>query len=209
MGKNKVRQMTAIAAFGAISGLFYAFFKFKLPFLPAFLEINFSDVPALIAGFAYGPFVGSMIQVVKVLVKLLLTSSSTAYVGELSDIVLGITIVLPATLIYKKKRTIGGAIGGMAISFITHIILACFINYFIMIPFYVEFYFNGNKEALLAMCRVALPSLNNVGWPLIFMGILPFNVIKNIIVMIIVFFVYKPLVKVINTTAKRMQKKSK
>lgn len=206
MGKNTVRQMTAIAAFGAISGILYTFLKFSLPFLPSFLEINFSDVPALIAGFAYGPFVGSMVQIVKVLVKLLLTTTGTAYVGELSDIVLGITIVLPASLIYKKHRTMKGAIGGMGASFITHVVLACFVNYFIMIPFYIEFFFNGNEEALLSMCQVAVPSLNSVGWPLIFMGILPFNVIKNIIVMIIVFFVYKPLVKVINTTAKRMQK---
>ena len=206
MKKNKVQKMTAIAAFGAISGLLYAYLKFSLPFFPSFLEINFSDVPALIAGFAYGPYVGTMVQVIKVILKLLLTSTGTAYVGELSDLVLGITIVLPASLIYKKNRTIKGALIGMGTSFLTHIALACLINHFVLIPFYIELFFNGDQEVLLKICQAAISSINDVGWPLIFMGVLPFNIFKNIIVMIIVFFVYKPLFKVINATARKMQK---
>ena len=99
---NRVKKMTAIASFGAVSGLLYAYLKFSLPFFPSFLEINFSDVPALISGFAYGPLVGALVQVVKVLLKLLLTGSSTAYVGELSDLVLGVIIVLPSAFIYKS-----------------------------------------------------------------------------------------------------------
>ena len=206
MKNMSLKQMTAIASFGAIGGLLYAYLKFSVPFLPAFLEINFSDVPALISGFAYGPFVGAMVQVVKVLVKLLLTGSSTAYVGELSDLVLGITIVLPAAFIYKYHRTIKGAITGLIASFVTHIVLAIFINHFILIPFYIKFFFDGNEQVLLAVCQAAVPSIDSVGWPLILMGVLPFNLLKNVIVMVIVFFVYKPLFKVINATARKMQK---
>lgn len=205
---NRVKKMTAIASFGAVSGLLYAYLKFSLPFFPSFLEINFSDVPALISGFAYGPQVGGWVQIVKVLLKILLTGSSTAYVGELSDLVLGIIIVLPASFIYKRNRTIKGAIFGMMVSCITHLIFACIINNYLLIPFYIELFFNGNEQVLLNVCQAAMPSIKEVGWPLTLTAILPFNLFKNIIVLIIVFFVYKPLVKVINATAKKMHKKN-
>lgn len=209
MGRNTVKKMTAIASFGAIAGILYAFLKFSLPFFPSFLEIKFCDVPALIAGFAYGPLVGALVQVVKILLKLLLVGTSTAYVGELSDLVLGIIIVLPASFIYLKKRTLKGAILGMGVSFITHLVFACVINNYIMIPFYIKLFFNGDETILLKVCQAAMPSIKEVGWPLTLAAILPFNALKDIIVLTIVFFVYKPLVKVINSTAKRMHKKEK
>ena len=207
MKNNKVKKMTAIASFGAISGLLYAYLKFSLPFFPSFLEINFSDVPSLIAGFAYGPLVGALVQAVKVLLKIILVGSSTAYVGELSDLVLGVIIVLPAALIYKKNRTINGAIIGMGVSCITHLLFACLVNNYILIPFYIKLFFNGDETILLKVCQAAMPSIKEVGWPLTIAAILPFNALKNIVVLTIVFFVYKPLVKVINVTARRMYKK--
>ena len=205
---NRVKKMTAIASFGAVSGLLYAYLKFSLPFFPSFLEINFSDVPALISGFAYGPQVGGWVQIVKVLLKILLTGSSTGYVGEFSDLVLGVIIVLPASFIYKRNRTIKGAVLGMIASCIAHVFFACLINNYVLIPFYIELFFKGDEEILLNVCQAAMPSIKEVGWPLTLTAILPFNLFKNIIVLIIVFFVYKPLVKVINATAKKMHKKN-
>ena len=201
-----MNKMTAIASFGAVSGLLYAYLKFSLPFFPSFLEINFSDVPALISGFAYGPQVGGWVQIVKVLLKILLTGSSTGYVGEFSDLVLGVIIVLPASFIYKRNRTIKGAIFGMMVSCLIHLFFACLMNNYILIPFYSELF--GGKDNVLKACQLVMPSIKNIGWSLTLTAILPFNLFKNIIVLIIVFFVYKPLVKVINATAKKMHKKN-
>lgn len=199
MKNNKVRNMTAIAIFGALAGILYAMLRFNIPGFPMFLEINFSDVPALISGFAYGPFVGSMVQVVKVLIKIVISPTSTSYVGELSDLLLGVAIVLPTAIFYKKNRTFKGAIIGTLIGVFSHLFLALLINKFILIPFYVKLF---SLEKVASMCL----GLDVYGWDLIFFGILPFNAIKDVIVVILVFLIYKPLFKIINATAKRMQK---
>ena len=76
------RKVVMIGMFGAISGILYCF-DFGLPIAPSFYKLDFSELPALIAGFAFGPVAGVLVEFVKQLVKLLLKSTSTAFVGDL------------------------------------------------------------------------------------------------------------------------------
>ncbi len=75
-------SMAVMAILTAVSYILYLFVKFPLPFLfPAFLDIQISEMPALLGGFALGPVQGAIIVIVKCLLKL--PFSSTACVGEL------------------------------------------------------------------------------------------------------------------------------
>ena len=190
--------MARIAIFGSLSGLLYAFIKFPLPFLPPFLEINFSDVPAFIASYAFGPFVGALVQVVKVLIKIILVGTSTAYVGEFADVVFGIAIVIPAGIIYARHHNFKGAIYGAIAGGLFNLLVTTIGNVYIMIPFYVRFFFNGNGNILLGIVQSVNPAITNIQWSLLVWGILPFNIIKNTIMILITFIAYKrlsPLIK--------------
>lgn len=190
--------MARIAIFGSLSGLLYAFIKFPLPFLPPFLEINFSDVPAFIASYAFGPFVGALVQVVKVLIKIILVGTSTAYVGEFADVVFGIAIVIPAGIIYARHHNFKGAIYGAIAGGLFNLLVTTIGNVYIMIPFYVRFFFNGNGNILLGIVQSVNPAITNIQWSLLVWGILPFNIIKNTMMILITFIAYKrlsPLIK--------------
>ena len=199
MAKNQLtHSMARIAIFGALSGVLYSFLKFPLPFLPTFLELTFSDVPALIASYAFGPLIGGLVQVVKVFIKIILVGTSTAYVGEFADIIFGIAIVVPTAIYYQKHRNFKGAIVGIIIGGLVNLVVTSFGNLWVMLPFYVQFYFNGDASILLSMVQSTNASITNVGWSLVLWGILPFNIIKNTIIIVITFLVYKrisPIIK--------------
>ena len=195
--KISTKTITRVAIFGSISALLYCFLKFPLPFFLSFYELNFSDVPALIGGFAFGPLAGSLIQVVKVVIKLLFVGTSASYVGELSDLLLGIVMVLPASLYYKYHRNIKGAIIGSIISAVTNVILGAFTNYFILLPFYGELFFKNGISDLINMIINAYPSFSinetNALLMCILIFTIPFNAIKNAIIVILTFILYKRL----------------
>ena len=191
-------HMARVAIFGALAGVFYSFLKFPLPFLPPFLEINFSDVPALIASYAFGPIIGSLVQVVKIIVKIIIVGTSTAYVGEFADIVFGIAIVVPTGLIYAKNRNFKGAIVAIIVGGLVNLLVTTFGNLWIMLPFYVRFFFNGNENILLGIVQGVNASITNVRWSLVLWGVLPFNIIKNTMIILITFLIYKrisPIIK--------------
>ena len=99
---DRVRFMTRVAIFGAISSILYVvdIFQIHLPFLPSFLALHFDEIPAFIAGFAYGPWAGFAVIAIKTVIKMPFTR--TLLVGELSDLVFSTVFVVPAALIYKK-----------------------------------------------------------------------------------------------------------
>ena len=106
--ETKTKKFTPkfIASVGILSGISVVLMQvleFPLPFMPPFLKLDFSTLPALIGGFAYGPLTGIIIAVIKALFHLLRTS--TGGVGEFADLVASIAIILTSSLIYKKNKT--------------------------------------------------------------------------------------------------------
>lgn len=101
-GKNKVVYIVKLAMYSALAFVLYNI-KFPLPFMfPSFLDIQISELPALIAGFSMGPISGCLVIIIKCLLKFPL--SSTFFVGEATDILLGICFVLPSSLIYNSRK---------------------------------------------------------------------------------------------------------
>lgn len=191
--------LAKIAILTAISFLLYFFCKFNLPFMfPSFLEIQFSELPALLAGFSMGPISGCLVVIIKCLIKMPFTS--TAFVGELTDIVIGIAFVLPASIIYRikkdKKHAILGLISGIALVAIMSVIL----NRFVSIPFYTQFYFNGNFQIIVNSLSVLYPKItaNNFYAYYLLLGVVPFNLLRSLIVSILAFLLYKRLSRLLH-----------
>ena len=194
--KISTKTITRVAIFGAISALLYCFVKFPLPIFLPFYEIKICDVPALIGGFSFGPLAGVLIQVIKILVKLIFVGSNTAFVGEFSDLISGIIMVLPASLYYKYHRNIKGAIVGSIISALTNVAFGALMNYFVLLPFYGQLYLGG-VDKLINMIINFYPSINisvdNALLMCVLICTIPFNLLKNILVVTITFIVYKRL----------------
>ncbi len=166
------------AVFSAIATLFYIIPvpPFNFPIFPgpfSFLKIHLDEVPVLIASFAYGPLMGIIVLVVKTLIKLPL--SNTALIGESGDLVLSLGFILPAAFIYKQNRTFKGAITALLIGCVTQIAVSTVYNFYVQYHLYNQL-FGGS-----------LP-FNLVEYMTI---IIPFNLIKNVIIILITLPIYK------------------
>ena len=102
MRKLSTRELTATAMLIAVSWVLYVF-SFKIPIVPSFLSMDFSELPAVIAALSMGPLAGFFVCLVKNILHLLI--SHTMWVGELSNFILGVAFVVPAGLIYQKHKT--------------------------------------------------------------------------------------------------------
>ena len=201
--KSKIfttKTITRVAIFSAISAVLYIvpYLKFAVPFFPSFLEIHFDEIPATIAGFAYGPFVGFLVIFIKTLIKLPFTS--TLCVGELADFIYGSMLVVISSLIYKKHRNIKGAIVGFLVAMVAQVITSGFITTFLILDFYI-FMMGFPKGAILGMCQKVNPNVTSLTWPFFFYVALPFNAFKDAIILVLTFLLYKQTHKIIDKVA--------
>ena len=185
------------AVFSAISIILYTvpFLKFSLPIFPAFLEIHLDEIPAFMAGFAYGPLSGFLVILVKTIVKLPLTG--TAGVGELADFIYSSAFIIPAAIIYKKHRSVIGALVSLLIATLIQVLTSSLITSFLILDFYI-FMMGFPKGAILGMCQAANPRITSLGWTFwAYVGV-PFNAMKDAMVVAITFLLYKRLHRVID-----------
>lgn len=186
------RFVARVAVFSAIASVLYIIplFSISLPIFPSFLALHFDEIPIFVCGFAYGPLPAFAVILVKTIIKLPFTS--TLCVGELSDLLFSTAFVIPAVLIYQKKRNLKGVAIGFAVATLIQVVVAMVMNVYAMLPFYM-FVMGFSEEALLAMCQAANPAITNLGWPYAFLAVLPLNLIKDAIVIVVTFIVYRSL----------------
>lgn len=201
--KLSVRQMTLIGIMSSLSVILYYFVKFNLPFFPPWLDIQVSEIPALITGFAYGPYAGSLVIFIRFVIKL--PATRTAGVGELADLILSGALVIISSKIYEKNRTIKGALKGTIIGVVSCTILSIFVNWFILIPAYVNI--ADLPLVSLASMLSETTGLNvtpdNFMFYYLLIGVLPFNLFRYVLVAIFTFLLYKRTHMVLKKFAKR------
>lgn len=193
--KLSTNSMTVVAMLSAIAFILQ-FFEFGVPFMPSFIKLDLSDLPALIGAFAVGPLGGVFIALIKNIFHLALTSS--AGVGELSNFILNAIFVLPAGIIYQKKKTKQRALAGSILGAVLMALLSVVTNYFVVYPVYYNFM---PKEAILSAYQLIFPGVHNILECLIVFN-LPFTFMKAMISVIITFLIYKhisPILKKIGT----------
>ena len=193
-------RIAMIALFSALAAILYIF-NFSLPFaFPSFLEFRFSDVPVLIGTFALGPLSGCVIVVMMVLIKLVCVSTSTMFVGDAADILVGIALVIPVGLIYQRRRTFRGALLGLAVGSLVSTALAVRLNRFALVPAYVYLMFGGSWEPILGMMTPLFPSCTRENFYSLYLwaAILPFNLLRCLVASLITLPVYKHISRAIN-----------
>ena len=171
------------------------FIDFPIPFLiPSFIQMDISELPALVGAFAFGPVCGVLICLVKNLLHLFITS--TGGVGELCNFLLGATFVLAAGLIYKHKKSKKSALIGALVGAVPMGIISVPLNYFLTYPIYYNFM---SKEAILEAYRAIIPSMKNILQCLICFN-MPFTIAKGLICTGVTMLIYKHLSPILKGT---------
>ena len=191
MKKDTTHNLTVAAMLSAVAFILM-FIEFPIPMLiPAFIKMDFSDLPALLGAFALGPVYGVIISFMKNLLHIVIKGTSTACVGELSNFILGAIFSAVAGYLYKhhksrKTAIIGAVAGAMAMG-----VLSVPSNYFVVYPAYVQFY-HMPLEAILGMYQAILPSADSLIKCLILFN-LPFTLVKGLLDAVLCMLIYKPL----------------
>lgn len=180
--------MAKVAILSAIAALLMLL-EFPLPFAPAFYELNFSEISVLIAGFALGPVAGVVTEFIKILLNLIINGTDTAFVGEISNFLMGVAFVLPAALIYKYKKTLQGAVIGMLAGIVSLTVVSAVVNYYIMIPAYVRF-MGFELEMIIGLGTKVNSSITDL-FSLIMFATVPFNLVKGVLTSLITALIYK------------------
>jgi riboflavin transporter FmnP len=187
--KKTLRYITKIGILSALAFVLMLF-EFPLPFLaPSFYELNFSDVVALIGSFALGPVAGVLIEAVKIVLNIIVTGSDTAFVGEFSNFVMGCAFVLPASILYRHRKTLRMAVVGMLVGTLVLALVSGLLNYFVMIPMYSNLY-GAPIDAIVGMGAKINPAIGNL-WTLVLLAVVPFNLLKGVACAILTFLLYK------------------
>ncbi|WP_070042058.1 ECF transporter S component [Robinsoniella peoriensis] len=187
-GRTNLKTMVQIGMLGAIS-VVLMMFEIPLWFAPSFYQIDLSEVPVLIGAFALGPLAGAVIELVKILLHFIMKGSSTAGVGDLANFLIGCALIVPAGLVYKKVRSRKGALIGMILGIITMTAIGSLMNVFILLPVYAKA-FGMPMDALVGMGSALNPAIDNIASFALFM-VVPFNLLKGIIVSAITFLLYR------------------
>ncbi|RFA37127.1 riboflavin transporter FmnP [Virgibacillus dokdonensis] len=165
---SKLMKVIVLALLGTISLLLF-FLNFPLPLLPAFLKIDFSDVPALMASFIFSPVAGVLVVAIKNLLYLAVSGASDP-IGVLANFIAGIMFVVPVSMLYHKFKGVKSIVSGLVTGTIVMAVGMSVLNYFVFLPAYA--WFMGWED----MSNTAIK------WGIVSAGILPFNIIKGIIV---------------------------
>lgn len=169
---NKTNYLVKIGVLSAIAFVLQ-FAGSMLPKVAGFLEIEFSDFPAVIGALSLGPVAGFMIELIKNLIHL--PMSTTGYVGEFANLIVNGSFVIVVGLFYKFNKTKKGAIIALILGSVVMPLSAAAVNYFIMLPLFMPTASSAVKLGLVATT------------------ITPFNFVRAIVLSLITVFCYKRL----------------
>lgn len=182
-------DLTRIAVLAALSAVL--FLTIEIPIV-AFYKLDFSNLPAVLGGFAMGPVAGVIILALKDIMHILVKGlGSTMGIGDLGDFLMGVAYVLPAALLYQRKRTRRAALTGMLTGTVCMIVAGVLINWLLLIPVYQTAY-HMDLAGIVAMATKALPFVDSE-WKLLLCVTAPFNLLKGLAVSILAALIYKPL----------------
>lgn len=173
--KTKTLNTNRFIKLSLLSAIAVILMYIDFPVIPIFpwLKIDLSDVPALMGAFAFGPLAGVIIELMKNLLILIVKGTGTGFVGELANFLVGVALVWPAALVYKKNRTKKTAILGMVLGVLCIEVVGILANVYLLLPAYG-----------MAMSKAELMQYVTV-------GLIPFNGIKSILVCGITYALYK------------------
>lgn len=192
---NKIHYIVKIAILSALAAIIMLF-EFPLPFAPGFYKLDLSEVVILMGGFAMGPIAAVIIELLKNLINILLNGTATAFVGEFANFLIGCALVVPASIIYKYKKSFKGAIISLVIGTLTLALVGSLTNYFLLIPAYSEFY-HMELDKIVSAGTSVNPLVSDLKTLIVF-AVAPFNLVKGLLCSLLNLLLYKRVSKLLH-----------
>lgn len=163
---SKLLKLIILALLGSISLVLF-FLNFPLPFLPAYLKIDFSEVPALMAGLIFSPVAGVIVVAIKNVLYLLVSGAGDP-IGVAANFLAGLMFVVPVSMLYHKFKGVKSVVSGLVTGTIIMAVGMSVLNYFFVLPAYAWF--------------MGWEMTEQIKWISVIAGVLPFNIIKGIVI---------------------------
>ena len=191
------KNLVLMAMFSALAAVLMLW-EFPILFIaPNFYEIDLSEIPILVGSFIMGPVSGVIMEAIKIILKLLIKGTSTAYVGDFANFCIGVCLVVPASIIYQKHKTKKNAFIGMLVGTLFMAVAGVVLNYFVMIPFYVKAFGMPLEAIIGAGAKIQPLVTNKLSFTIVCVA--PFNIVKGIIVSLVTALIYKHISAFVKT----------
>lgn len=174
--QQQTKRLITISMLSAVAFILM-FIKFPLPFLPPYLTLDFSDVPALLATFTLGPIAGIIVEIIKNLLNFLFNIGDP--IGPLANFLAATSFILTAFYIAKNKNNAKSILTGLTVATLVMTLVLSILNYFVLLPLYGMIM---NLSDVFGNLKIIIVS-----------GVIPFNIIKGIVISIIFILLYKRL----------------
>lgn len=189
-GVSATQRITIIGVCSSIAAILHIF-DFPLPFLaPGFYKLDFSEIPAMLCGLYLGPSAAVLCEIIKIILKLFLKGTATAFVGDFANFVVGCSFVLPASIIYHLRRTRTNAIIGLAAGTVFLTVFGTAFNAVYLLPKFASFMIP--LDQIIAMGAAINPYINSIT-SFVLCSVAPLNLIKGFSVSVLTFLLYKRL----------------
>ena len=201
---SSTHYISYIAIFASLAGVLMLL-EIPLYFAPSFYKLDLSEIPVLICTFYLGPVAGVAAELVKVLVKLLLKGTSTAFVGDFANFVVGCSFVLPASVVYHARPGRKTALVGMAVGTAVMTVFGSAFNALYLLPKF-SLLFGMPMELIIEMGGKVNSAIHSVP-TLVFFAVVPFNLLKGAVVSAITFVLYKRISPLLHRGDQKKQRR--
>ena len=190
---SKTRKLTIVAICSAIAAVLHML-DFPLLFIaPEFYKLDFSELPVMLCGFYLGPAAAVVCEAVKILLKLLLKGTSTAFVGDFANFVVGCSLVLPAVIIYHMKKSRASAIVGLAAGTLVLTIFGSAFNAIYLLPKFSQL-FGLPLDTIVSMGTAINGSIHSISTFVLF-AVAPLNLVKGLGISVLTMLLYKRIAR--------------
>lgn len=186
---SKARRISIVAVCSAIAAILHML-DFPLLFLaPDFYKLDFSELPVMLCGFYLGPSAAIACEAVKIILKLLLKGTSTAFVGDFANFCVGCSLVLPAIILYHTKKTRISALWGLIAGTIILTIFGSAFNAIYLLPKFSQLY-GLPLDAIIQMGTKVNSGIHSLS-TFVLLAVAPLNLIKGISISVLTLLLYK------------------
>ena len=190
---SSARKVSIVGISAAIAAVLQIM-DFPVPFIaPGFYKLDFSELPVLLCGFFLGPAASVYAEAVKIILKLLVKGTSTAFVGDFANFVVGCSMVLPATVWYHVHKSRHNAVIGLILGTLTMTVLGSLFNAYYLLPAFAKLFHLPLPE-IIQMGAQIFPAVENLSTFVLFC-VAPLNLLKGAVVSLLTMLLYKKVAR--------------
>ena len=185
---RNAKYIAVCAMCSALAGLLMLL-EIPVFFAPSFYKLDLSELPVLFCGFCLGPVAGVICEFLKVVIKLVIKGTTTAFVGDFANFAVGCALILPAAIVYHLHKTRRGAVIAMIVGTLCMTVFGSAFNAFYLLPKFSQM-FGLPMDVIISMGQAVNPAVKSVS-TLVLFAVAPLNLLKGILVSVLTFLLYK------------------